>query len=356
MKRHWIVVITVTVVVAGAASAFGISDGNYTPGRQHCSGRANNVEAPKRAENGCHNGTITVSDGAGHEYFGIGVAQTASGEQGVVPAGLPFDVFSNIHAFDWWYDFGDGCTRYTFDLKAPDAPTEGPCPWFNKRAPNYAGRPVEPDPSKGIRVYMGFDDNMAGGEHDSSELINNGPSDGGAIRFELDPASVSKWMEAFAAQNPGFILTHPLPAGDFGIGFCVDGICMSAVTQRRVAYRGTGRSSRDVADYQGKRWDPETCSGNDDGSRGKNHCDDPKKPKTQDIRYWHGQDGTVYVEPGVQIYEDPDPQGSPLGPYPLPALYVGTCGVVIGGGDMQMPPGPFTNPKSGQVVIPTACA
>jgi hypothetical protein len=356
MRARGLAVIAAAVVAASAGSAFGVSDGNYSPRPMHCSGAANNVESPKRAEPGCHNGTITISDGAGHEYFGIGVVQTAAGEEGVVPGGLPFDVFSNIHEFDWWYDFGDGCTRYTFDVKEPAPPEGGPCPWVNRRAPNYSGRPVAPDPSKGLRIYMGFDDNMAGGEHDSSELINNGPSDGGAIRLELDPASVSRWLEEFAAANPAYLLTHPLPAGDFGVGFCVDGICMSAQTQRRVAYRGGAHSQRHVANYEGKRWDPEGCSGNDDGSKG-NHCDDPKKAKSQDIRHWHGQDGTVYVEPGVQIYEDPDPQASPLGPYPLPALYIGPCGVVIGGGPgAQMPPSPFTNPKSGQVVLETACA
>ena len=48
--------------------------------------------------------------------------------------------------------------------------------------------------------------------------------------------------------------------------------------------------------------------------------------------------GTVNAEPGVQVYEDPDAQASPLDPayeaglsqqpvlYPIPAAYAGTCG------------------------------
>ena len=68
-----------------AGSAFGVSDGNYTPERQHCSGAANNVESPTRAEEGCHNGTITIRDVAGHEYFGIGSAQTVPWEKPPLP-------------------------------------------------------------------------------------------------------------------------------------------------------------------------------------------------------------------------------------------------------------------------------
>ncbi|MGZ4144103.1 MAG: hypothetical protein ACXVPP_02970, partial [Actinomycetota bacterium] len=86
-------------------------------------------------------------------------------------------------------------------------------------------------------------------------------------------------------------------------------------------------------------------------------CNDPNNQphKHRDITYWYNQDGTVYVEPGVQIHEDPDPQGSPIGGfYPIPAIYIGTCGVIVGGGDLQMPASPFTNP-SGQFVFPTGC-
>jgi hypothetical protein len=66
----------------------------------------------------------------------------------------------------------------------------------------------------------------------------------------------------------------------------------------------------------------------------------------------------VYAEPGVVVYEDPDPQASPALPnqlYPLPAAYVGTCGVAAGGGAAKAPASPVTN-KAGQVVVsPTGC-
>jgi hypothetical protein len=346
------------LTLAAAAGAFGgVSDGNYDPARMHCSGMANNVESPDYTEDGCHNSTLTIRDVGGHEYFGWGIQQTAVGEQGVVPDFLPFGLFSNVHETEYWYDNGDGCVRYTNDFADPAPPVQDACPWFDPLAPNYYGPSPDPDPASGLKIYLSFDDNLAGGEHDSSELINNGPSDGGAIRVELNPALLAPWLEAFAGANPQYILTHPLPLADAGMGFCADGICMSVQTQRQVAYQGGSDEEgkhRSVANYDGKNWDPEECSGNDDGSEG-NHCDDPTTPEEEDITYWHNQEGTVYVDPGVQIYEDPDPQGSPLGPYPLPALYIGTCGVIIGGGPQaQMPDSPFSN-DSGQWVIETGC-
>ena len=65
----------------------------------------------------------------------------------------------------------------------------------------------------------------------------------------------------------------------------------------------------------------------------------------------------------MQIYEDPDAQGSPFGgaPYPIPAIYVGTCGVIIGGGDVKQSPMPPSQPgapyinSAGQLVISTGC-
>lgn len=357
--RRSLVLLVALATVLGVSSAFAVSDGDYSYQRQHCSGHADNVEAENYAEDGCHNATVTISDLGGHEYWGIGAQQTVDHEKGPIPGVLPFGLGANLHKIDVWTDSGQDCQRYTTDLNAPGAPAQSACPWFDPTAPNYDGPDVAPDPTTGLRIYFGLDDNAAGGEHDSSELMNNGPSDGGGFHVVLDPASIQPWLLAFVAQNPQYVLTHPLPLADAGIGFCADGICFSAQTQRHVAYQGgNSENSRDVSNYDGKRWDPSKCSGDSDGSDPtSNACNDPNAPdQHQDITYWSSQDGTTYVEPGVQIYEDPDPQGSPLGgQYPLPALYVGTCGVVIGGGSMQMPASPFTDDSTGQVVIPTAC-
>ena len=354
--RRVLPILATVAAFACFTSAFATSDGQYSPERMHCSGGADNVERPHYAEDGCHSGTITLTDLAGHEYFGIGAAQTSTEEVGVIPSFLPFGLLSNIHKGDVWADAGQGCDRYVFDAAAPDAPSATTCPWFDASAPNYYGPNVAPDPASGLRFYFGFDDNTAGGEHDSSELINNGPSDGGGIQVTLDPNQVATWITHLSEADPQFILTHPLPLGDAGIGFCADGICASVQTQRHVAYQGGGSGERDVSDYDGKTWDPESCSGDDDGSApGDTACDDPSTPDKEDITYWHDQEGTTYVQPGVQIYEDPDPQGSPLGGgYPIPAIYIGTCGVIIGGGDFQMPDSDYTN-AAGQWVIPTAC-
>jgi hypothetical protein len=351
MKRLFSLVI-VLVAVGGFATAFGVSEGNYDPARMHCSGRAERAIEPDYVEDGCHNFTITISDGKGHEYFGIGSPQTKDGERGGLPSVLPFGIGANVHQLDWWYDLGDGCTRFSADSETPGAPVQDACPWFNPTAPNYYGPSKPVEPGSGLKIYFGADDNLAGGEHDSSYLVNNGPSDGGGIRVELRPGKLAGWIRNFMA-HPRRIGTHPLPVADAGIGFCADGICFSIQTARRAVFQGgsTGES-RAVSNYDGKNWDPEECSGANDANT--TDCDDPSTSGTEDITYWNDQEGTVYAEPGVQIYEDPDAQGSPIGPYPLPAIYVGACGVVIGGGPMQMPDSPFTN-DAGQIVIPAGC-
>ena len=131
-----------------------------------------------------------------------------------------------------------------------------------------------------------------------------------------------------------------------GLGFYADGICFSAQTQQQTVYQGGDKNdSRDTYDYSGVQWDPETCAGPTDS---KTDCGG------HSMSWWDKQQGTVYAEPGIQIYEDPDPQGSPIGPYPLPAFYVVTCGLVIGGGQVQMPASPYTSP-AGQFVVTTGC-
>jgi hypothetical protein len=395
MRRGFALVV-VGVVLGSLTTAFGVSDGNYDPARMHCSGRAERAIEPDYVEDGCHNFTVTISDVSGHEYFGFGTPQTKVGEQGSIPEILPFGIGGNVHEIEWWYDLGDGCTRFSEDFAAPGPPVQDECPWFDPTAPNYYGPSPEPDPASGLKIYFGADDNLAGGEHDSSYLINNGPSDGGGIRVELDPATIQPWVDAIAAGDAAGFLTHPLPLLDAGTGFCADSICFSIQTSRHVAYQGgnTGEPSpspspspghgkgkgpkchpkrdgvgdcvdgggnsggaepphRSLANYSGKNWDPESCSGANDANTA--DCDDPSTDgTTEDITYWHNQEGTVYADPGVQIYADPDPQGSPIGPYPLPALYVGTCGIIIGGGDVQFPDSPFTN-DAGQLVIETGC-
>lgn len=296
-QRGWAIAglgLALTMGAAGVAAA-GVSDGNYDPARQHCSGHADDSSDPSHVESGCQNATLNVRDGHDDELVRVGTQQTAEGE--------PVDPTPQVTTGDV-------------------------------------------DPTTGLFVYFGADDNLDEGEHDSSSKIGDGPSDGGAIVFAVDPASLARWINAVSTGNQRYLLRHPVPLLVVGLGGCADGACFSVQSQRSVAYQGgRSRGSRDVADYEGKRWDPETCAGPSDTTA---DCG------PGGIRRWHNTEGSVYVEPGVQVYEDPNPAGSPIGPYPLPAAYAGTCGVILGGGPLTAPDSPITN-GAGQVQAETGC-
>ncbi len=156
---------------------------------------------------------------------------------------------------------------------------------------------------------------------------------------------------------------NPVAVADAGSGACADGLCASVQTRRRTVYQGGSQGSRDVYDYSGKQWDPYGCNSGDQTS------EDPQSCGGQSMNQWRQQEAaTVNAEPGAQVYEDPDPQSSPLDPvyesgatqspvlYPLPSVYAGTCGVTAGGGPVaSAPPGtPGTN-SAGQVSVATGC-
>ncbi|MCA1830607.1 MAG: hypothetical protein ABR552_04410 [Actinomycetota bacterium] len=335
--------------MAVGSRAFAVSDGNYSYAAMHCSGHASNSAEGWYTEEGCHTLSVTVGDSGGHEYFGVGYDHTPEGAKGLVPFRAPGYAFgANLQRADVWTDTGDGCNRtvvhFTDDQgTASPSTSKDACPWMDPNAPNYWPQfEAVPDPASGIKIYFGDDDNSDGGEHDSSPYVQNGASDGGGAHFELSPSQVSDWVAGVMTADPTFVLRHPLPAGDAGLGFCADGICFSMQTQRRVVYQGGGDGERDAANYDGVTWDPSRCSGAT-GSDDAAHCGG------HDLSWWNDQVGTVYAEPGVQIYEDPDPEGSPIGPYPLWGIYVGTCGV-IAQGPMAFPASPYTN-SAGQLVL-----
>jgi hypothetical protein len=282
--------------------AHAVSSGQYDPARQGCSGRANAWQTPSRSEPRCHNAIVVVSDGAGHDYLSVGTLQTAQGQP--------------VHSADY-----------------------------------QIGRPAPP--RRGLAVYFGVDDNVNLGEHDGDRQWPTGPSDGGALAVAASPDRVSGWAERIASGDRRYFLTHPLPASAGG-GFCVDGPCVSVQSQRTEVFQGGARRSRDAADYSGKAWDPYDCS-SQPGMDGPSACGG------HTLRWWnqHG-DGTVYAEPGVQVYQDPDAKTSPNTPfYPVPAVYAGTCGVTAGGGAvaghaLAAPASPVTN-RAGQVQVKTGC-
>ena len=318
----------VTLTVAALAAllpsvqAHAVSDGNYNNAKQGCTGNAFNSNDPSRTEPHCYMATVQISD-ATHNYVTVGIPETADGQ--------------NPSSLELCLDLGQGrqCALFSQDGVTPEKQTAG----------------TAPNPATGLHFYFGMNDNIDTGEHDSSSQVNNGPSDGGGVQVNANPMSVAQWISKVSGggygPNSQYFLTHPLPGGDAGVGFCADGLCFSGQTQRRVIYRGGDHSKHhDAANYQGKRWDPDTCAGPSDSQ---------KQCGGHTLKWWNDQDGTVYAEPGIQIYEDPDPQGSPFGPpYPLPALYVGTCGLIVGGGPFTMPDSPYTN-SAHQLVVPTGC-
>ncbi|MFN2615198.1 MAG: hypothetical protein ABR552_10340 [Actinomycetota bacterium] len=362
------------VALAASTGARAVSSGYYDPGHQGCTGDAENSDHPERVEHGCYMAIVTLSDRTGHQYFGIGVRQIKD-EGGEDSGG--FNKMSKDLTADVWVDLGAGRQVVTFNRVA------GPSTSSDEGNPSM-------DASSGLELYFGMDDNIDFGEHDSSEQVSNGPSDGGGIRVDVDPVAGAQWIAALQAAlatgDLSTVLTHPLPGVGVGSGACADGICFSAGTQKERVWQGYAAFGRDVANYEGKQWDPHDCSGPSDSVA---RCDD-QYVRTHNtfpsgsgcdtgmtLKCWYYLDGTVYAEPGFQFYEDTDPQGSPealalIGadelvgpePYPLPALYIGPCGLILGGGAKEWNGGQ-TNPlwfddgpqinSAHQLVIETAC-
>lgn len=320
--RPRIVLIPALMAAVAAASvpAVAVSSGGYDPAKQGCSPSADDSYHPNYTEKGCYSATLQIT-GATHRYVLVGVPQTPNG--------------TNANAVVL-------CLDFTGTAKCAKVDKDGFTP-----LPDEKGTPIDPQSGE-LHAYFGADDNLDTGEHDGSEQIENGPSDGGSIVANVTPLSALDWLTRVTGGDTQFLFTHPLPGADLGFGGCADGLCFSVQTQRRVAYKAGGKhpKTRDAANYDGHTWDPPACAG---------PTDTVKDCGGHTMAWWHKHNQTTYVEPGLQIYEDPDPQGSPEGPYPIPALYIGTCGFVAGGGVAPpFPASPITN-KSGQLVVQTGC-
>ena len=124
------------------------------------------------------------------------------------------------------------------------------------------------------------------------------PSDGGAVQLNVTPLSVDRWLTAVTGGDLGYLLTHPTPVVDAGGGMCADGICTSVQTQRRVAFQGgDAHKHRDISNYEGKQWDPQSCAGPSDKAK-----DCGGRP----LKSWNDKEGTVFVEPGKGAVGVPD--------------------------------------------------
>jgi hypothetical protein len=319
-SRRLLLPVVAATLTAGSLPALAVSDGSYDPAKQGCSRTADDSDHPQHTESHCYSAVLLIS-GAKHRYVLVGVPQTPDG--------------TNANAVEVCLDFTGTASCVRIDenglTQLPDRP----------------GTPIDPEKAE-LHAYFGADDNLDSGEHDGSEQIGNGPSDGGAIQGNLAPLSAADWVAKVMAGDSQYLLTHPLPAADGGAGACADGVCISVQTQRRIAYAAGGQhpKTRNAADYGGHTWDPPECAG---------PSDTKKDCGGHSMSWWHKKGETAYIEPGITIYEDPDPQGSPIGPYPLPALYLGTCGFVAGGGTAPaFPASPITN-SAGQLLVDTGC-
>ena len=373
------------VLSAGVAAA--VSGGGYSPAQQDCPLNADSNDAgqptswqPQSPVPGCHNTKINVEDHNGGRYVQVWTDQTAQG-QNVHSGG--FKVNTNADGsgpglsgtFDTNYQpFPPGsCGLFDILLLPFDLLLGGggcsPAPPNPPAAPptvTVTPQSGSPDGSaaalaQGAKVYFGADDNLDTGEHDGVDGKNgtahsaNGPSDGGAITVDWHPDQLAAWVAALSAAPgaPGPFLSNPVPLVSTGFGACADGICLGVYTAQTTVYQGGTAGQRDVYNYDGKQWDPANC---DSGSSADElNCNGgPKQPHNMD-QYRQAEKQNVVAQPGVQIYEDPDPQASPIGPYPLPAAYAGTCGVTLGGGAAPpAPASPATN-SAGQVNVSTGC-
>lgn len=355
------------VSVSGAAWA--VSGGNYSPDQQDCTPTASaNNTPPHTAQRGCHTVAFNVTDGSGKRYGEFGLDQLPSGypgTPGLLSIGYPGQpdsphsgcIGTNTNGTNG--GTGRGCGTGTgtgfelnFDIQHPGNDSLH----IATGTPDISG--LIAALGRGVSLSLGADDNADAGEHDGVSGKNgtvgsiNGPSDGGGAGVSVSPRR--------ATATPS--LTDPVPVASGQLGFCADGVCTQTTTRRQALYHGCGANaqvpctarsqrSRNVYDYSKKQWDPSNCSSGDSTSEapGPNGCG------TMTMDQWRAAEAqTVYAQPGLQIYEDPDPQGSPVGPYPLPAAYVGTCGVALGGGTLKLPTTPLTN-SAGQLIIPTGC-
>ncbi|HUY64644.1 MAG TPA: hypothetical protein VMV14_09045 [Acidimicrobiales bacterium] len=263
-------------------------------------------------------------------------------------------------------------------------------PWVSTGTPNTTALDLV---LTGGQVFLGGDDNGDSGEHDGTDGQYGsgntfyGSSDGGAFTLDWSPMggaeTLAGWTTLFtsaagskSATSLAPIAENPFPFASFGGGACADGICLGAYTNQRTLYSGGGGSNsstsnrRDVYNYQEpngttKDWGPYNCSsgspsseqacatqpGSDGVTR---RCPSSETNNSADntcgANYYRQAEATnTTSEPGVMLYADPDPQASPVAPLdPIPAAYVGTCGVVVGGGVPASPADsgiPFTVPS-----------
>ena len=347
----------VALALATAVTAAAVSGGGYSPERQGCSRTADRNDQPNSAQPGCHNATLQA---------GIGSWQAASLNIDQTPNGV------NAHSGTVVVDDGQG-HRHTvaFDTGEGGAATfsSNLISWL---AAGARGAPPSPNGVGGVplltlqdsaggggldpnhptaSVYFGADDNLDVGEHDGvnpsahhgrDAAVANGPSDGGAFQANVHPqGSLTQPTSLASNVSPGN--SHrPVGAADATGAGCADGLCAGADTQRRKMYQGGCRGCADQAVYDDQNttdWRSPDC--NSGSTQNQNDCGRNWRTGSEqgDITQPYYERGAYYDDPGVFVYEDPDPQSSPLLPvYPMCELYVGTEGVYACSNQVVAPP------------------
>jgi hypothetical protein len=221
--------------------------------------------------------------------------------------------------------------------------------------------------SNGLVVYFGMDDNTDNGEHDGFSGANNtagainGPSDGGSMILSIEP----QWL-----MNPSApTATHPEGLVNYSEGECADGICGGVTTQQQTVYYGcydpanpqsqpggawytsgtdgATNPQNDSSDVQCASGTPQSTNVYENGSPSSTtesyncnsgdlatemacyqNANGTSNPGGADT-YRAGTPQQVNAEPGLQTYQDPDPQRSPAAPFATPGAYAGTCGVYL---------------------------
>jgi hypothetical protein len=228
--------------------------------------------------------------------------------------------------------------------------------------------------TNGFLVYVGADDNLDNGEHDgftgvpgtSTDGAINGPSDGGAITLSMTPQN--------AANSPSG--HNPEGLVNFSTGLCADGICGEATTQQQTVYHGCNAPNTpndacapgtpqngnvyENGAPSSRQESPNCQSGSPDnanpGPPGTGPCftnaDGSANPNGPN-GYRQTTPNNMNAQPGVQTYQDPDPQRSPVAPVGTPGVYAGTCGLYLNDGGGSVAPG-ITGLNPGYIV-PGAC-
>lgn len=236
----------------------------------------------------------------------------------------------------------------------------------------------------GLLVYFGMDDNTDNGEHDGFSGVPagcptgaaggsysdtnpapctdggiNGSSDGGAMVLSIEP----QWLMTPSTPTA----THPEGVLNYSEGECADGICGGITTQQQTEYYGcvdngnpatagwTANGVDGATNPQNNQADDQcgagtpgsepvfengapastqeqgACqSGNTDNGGNACFTNVNKSSNPGGVNaYRAGTPQQMNTDPGIQTYQDPDPQRSPAAPFATPGAYAGTCGVYL---------------------------